>query len=188
MSGNEAEISLVQRAVKRDSAAFATLYDKYVGRIYGYAYYLVHNRKDAEDITQEVFIKAWKAIDRYKDIGAPFVAWLTAIAHNLAVNHNRYQAGKKHNIPLGETEVPSTAVETNPEAMAEANLNKSYVRKAILKLKGEKQKVIMMRCIEGFSYREIAHLLNKSEGSVRVIQYRALSDLRRILMRGKHKI
>jgi RNA polymerase sigma-70 factor (ECF subfamily) len=187
MSGNEAEISLVQRAVKRDSAAFATLYDKYVGRIYGYAYYLVHNQKDAEDITQEVFIRAWKAIDRYKDIGAPFVAWLTAIAHNLAVNHSRYQARKKH-IFLGETEVPSTAVETNPEAMAEANLNKSYVRKAILKLKGEKQKVIIMRCMEGFSYREIGHLLNKSEGSVRVIQYRALSDLRRILMRGKDTI
>ncbi|MEE9400267.1 MAG: RNA polymerase sigma factor [Dehalococcoidales bacterium] len=187
MSGNEAEISLVQRAVKRDSAAFATLYDKYVGRIYGYAYYLVHDQKDAEDITQEVFIKAWKAIDRYKDIGAPFVAWLTAITHNLAVNHNRYKSRKKH-IPLEETEVLSTAVETNPETMAEVNLNKSYVRKAILKLKGEKQKIIMMRCIEGFSYREIAHLLNKSEGSVRVIQYRALSDLRRILMRGKDTI
>ena len=176
------EDSLVRRAVQRDREAFANLYDKHIEHVYKHVYYLVPNKSDAEDITQEVFIRAWKAIDKYKQTGAPFVAWLIRIARNLIVDH--YKARKKE-IPLAELEVCSESDETNPEAMTEASLNRSYVRKAILKLKGEKQKVILMHFIDGFSYEEIATALNKSEGAVRVIQCRALNDLRRMLMRGE---
>ena len=173
------EDTLVRRAVQRDREAFTSLYDKYVENVYKHIYYLVPNKSDAEDITQEVFIKAWKAIDKYRYTGAPFVAWLIKIARNLMMDH--YKVRKKE-VPLLELEGCSQTDETNPEAIAEANFNRNYVRKAILKLKGEKRKVIVMHFIDGFSYKEIAKLLNKSEGAVRVIQYRALNDLRHILM------
>jgi len=178
MHSQGTEESLVERAVQRDRAAFTALYDKYVDRIYRYVYYRVSNQSEAEDITQEVFIRAWKAINKYKRRGAPFVAWLLAIAHNLVVD---YYKTRKESIPLDESRAVGGSDETNPEAMTEASLNRSYIRNAVSKLKGDKQKVILMRFIEGFSYGEIAQLLNKSEGAVRVIQHRALGDLRRML-------
>ena len=182
MHSQASENSLVKRAVQQDRAAFATLYDNYVDQVYRHVYYRVPNQVDAEDITQEVFIKAWKAIGKYKLTGAPFVAWLIAIARNLIADH--YKAKKKL-VSLDEVEATSSSDEKSPEEMSEASLNRSYIRNAISKLKGEKQRVILMHLIDGFSYGEIAKVLNKSEGAVRVIQYRALNDLRHMLMQSE---
>ena len=184
MRSQSSEESLVKRAVQRDRVAFATLYDNCVVPVYRHVYYRVPNLADAEDITQEVFIKAWKAIDKYRYTGASFMAWLTTIAHNLIADH--YRARKKLT-SLGEAEASDNTAEASPEAMVEVTLNRIYIRNAIFKLKKEKQKVILMRFIDGFSYGEIAKVLNKSEGAVRVIQYRALNDLRRVLMRSERR-
>lgn len=173
---------MVQRAVERDREAFAALYDSHVDQVYRHVYYRVSSKVDAEDITQEVFIKAWKAVDKYKKTGAPFVAWLITIAHNLIVDHYR---SRKKLISLEEVEASCQADEKSPEEKAEVSFNKSYARDAILRLKGEKQKVILMHFIDGFSYGEIARALDKSEGAVRVIQYRALNDLRYMLVRNE---
>lgn len=181
MHSPEAEDLLVQRAVRRDSAAFAALYDMHMGRVYNHVYYRVPTQADAEDITQEVFLKAWKAISKYRRTGAPFVAWLIAIARHLIAD---YYKKRKKLVPLDELEASGGGIETSPEAMAETSLNWSEIRKAVFRLKGDKRKVILMRFIDGFSYGEIAKLLNKSEGAVRVIQYRALNDLKRILVRS----
>lgn len=170
---------LVQRAINHDSAAFAALYDNYVDKVYQHVYYHVFNQTDAEDITQEVFIRAWKAITKYRKTGAPFVAWLIAIARNLIADH--YKSRKKL-VSLEEAEATSNSDKTSPEVLTEASLNQSRIRQVLLKLKGDKRKVILMRFIDGFSYAEIAKVLDKSEGAVRVIQYRALSDLRRMLL------
>ena len=175
----ESEDWLVQRAVDRDRAAFTALYDNCIDKVYRHVYYRVSNRIDAEDITQEVFIKAWKAIDKYKRTGAPFVAWLIAIAHNLIIDYYR---AKKNFASLEEADARGQIDGANPEAMAEAMFKQNDVRDAISKLKEEKQKVILMRFIDGFSYREIANFMGKSEGAIRVIQYRALNDLRDMLM------
>jgi RNA polymerase sigma-70 factor, ECF subfamily len=106
------------------------------------------------------------------------VAWLITIAHNLVVDH--YRANKKL-VLLREIGELGDCGETDPEILTEISLNQDSIRRTILNLKGEKQKVILMRFVDGFSCREVAQALNKSEGSVRVIQYRALNDLRRML-------
>lgn len=169
---------LIEQAVKRDKAAFATIYDNYVGRVYKYVYYRVSERTDAESITQEVFLHAWKAIDRYKKrTGTAFWAWLVVIARNLVIEHYK---SRKH-VSLEEAVSISQAEDANPEAITEANFDRGYVRDAISKLKGDKRKVIILRFIEGFSYREIAEAMNKTEGAIRVIQFRALKDLKRVL-------
>src|SRR5262245_29786805 len=80
---------LVQRAIDRETAAFAELYDRHVVRVYRHIYYLVNDAREAEDLTAQTFLKAWEAVDRYKERGAPFVAWLLRIAHNLTVSHLR---------------------------------------------------------------------------------------------------
>lgn len=176
----ESEDLLVEQALKRDKDAFAALYERYVDRVYRHAYYRVGNQSDAEDITGEAFIRAWKAIDKYKRTGAPFIAWLITITHNLIVDHYKSGKARKSQVPLEDVDCAANS-DSNPEAVTEANADREHLREAIMKLKGEKQQVILMHFIDGFSYAEIAQALNKSEGAVRVIQCRALSELRHIL-------
>ena len=175
----DSEGLLVKRAVRQDREAFAALYDKHVVKVYRHVYYRVSSKYDAEDITQEVFIRAWKAIGKYRRTGAPFVAWLFVIARHLIADH--YKARKKDPAPLDETQTYIN----NGDTSSEDSFDKDHVKNAILKLKGARQKVIMMRFIDGFNYGEIAKLLNKSEGAVRVIQHRALNDLREILKQSE---
>lgn len=177
----ESEDYLVQKAVKRDREAFSALYDSYIDRVYRHVYYRVSNQADAEDITQEVFARAWKAIDRYRQTGAPFVAWLTSIAGNLIVDHYRK---RQKNMEIDEVLKDAPGVQViSPEEQAEINLDNYLTKEAVLKLKGDKQKVILMHFIDGLSYTEIAAALHKTENAVRVIQFRALSDLKDLIKR-----
>ncbi|MBI2861019.1 MAG: RNA polymerase sigma factor [Chloroflexi bacterium] len=176
----EADSTLVRKAIQRDRVAFAALYDRYVKSVYSYVYYQVYEKAYAEDITQEVFIKAWKAIDRYQETGAPFLAWLTTIARNSAINHNHREAARRH-VPLENIDVVDTEAEADLEVAIEVKLDQAKVRDAVLKLKGDKRQVILMHCLQGLSYSNIARALNKSEGAIRVIQHRALNDLKHLL-------
>ncbi len=185
MGLQNSEEALVKRAVRRDRQAFAALYQSCVVQVYRHVRYRVATLADAEDITQEVFIRAWKSIDKYKYKGAPFAAWLIAIAHNLVVDH--YRAKKRAAGSEGTNRV-DVDVDSIPQIDRQVDtdvvLDQIYVRKALSQLSEERQKVIVMRFIDGFSYAEIAQTLKKSEGAVRVIQYRALRELKEILKRS----
>ncbi len=169
---------LVQRAIANDRDAFANLYENNVARVSRYVYYRVHSQVDAEDITQEVFIRAWKAINRYSPRGVSFGAWLIAIAHNLIIDHFR---AKKQVIPLDSVADTLPSNDKSPTALSEVNFDRIQVKQAVFKLAPDKQKVVVMRFVDGLSCAEVAQLLNKSEGAVRVIQHRALKDLRRLM-------
>ena len=80
---------VVQRAIGHDAEAFGRLYDMHVDRVYRHIYYRVGNEADAQDLTQQVFFKAWQAIGRYKKMASPFVAWLMTISHNLVIDFYR---------------------------------------------------------------------------------------------------
>ena len=177
----ESEDYLVQQAVKRDGAAFGSLYECCIDRVYRHVYYRVSNQADAEDITQEVFARAWQAIDRYKKTGAPFVTWLITIAGHLITDLYRSRQ-KIKNIDEVFKKNPGTQV-IDPAEQVEINFNNTLIKEAVLKLKGDKQRVILLHFIDGFSYEEIAMTLHKSENAIRVIQYRALADLKYLLKR-----
>lgn len=172
---------LVQKAVSRDPDAFGKLYDMYVDRVYRHVYYRVGNVADAEDLTQQVFLKAWQAIDRYKKTASPFLAWLMTISHNLVIDFYRTKKEKTY------LEVDITADDSalSPEQVAEARFKQQQLRKAIFRLRGNEQQVVLLRFVEGFEFKEIASLLGKSEGAIRVILHRALVKLRHILEREK---
>ena len=168
----------IDRAVNGDQTAFISIYNQYVVQVYRHVYYRIYDKTDAEDITQEVFIKAWKGIKKYKSTGAPFWGWLLAIARNAVADYYRT---KKKEISLDKMESSGEITLTdseNLESQVENTLEQSRIRNAIMRLKGNKQTVMLMRFIEGLSYQEIAQALHKSEGAVRVILYRALRDLR----------
>jgi RNA polymerase sigma-70 factor (ECF subfamily) len=172
---------MVDKAVVGDGEAFGRLYDMHVDRVYWHIYYRVGNVADAEDLTQQAFIKAWEAIGRYKKTTSPFLAWLIKISHNLVIDFYR---SKKDMTYLGFDFMAGES-DSAPEYLAETHFDQQQIRRAILELPGDQQQVILMRFIEDFSYLEIAASLGKSEGAVRVIQHRALVKLRKIL--GKVK-
>ena len=174
---------LIQRAISRDADAFGRLYDMYVDRVYRHIHYRVGNVADAEDLTQQVFLKAWQAIDRYKKTTSPFVAWLMTISHNLVVDFYRTKKDKAYL----EAEVTANDSASSPERVAEARYLQQQLRKAILQLPRVQQQVVLLRFVEGFRYAEIAALLGKSEGGIRVMLHRALARLRQILEKKRER-
>jgi RNA polymerase sigma-70 factor (ECF subfamily) len=171
---------VVKKAVLLDRAAFTTLYDYYLGRVYKHVYYRVRNRNDAEDLVQDVFIRAWKAIGRYQDKGVPFIGWLMVIADNLISDYHSSRSNFNQT-PLDEISDSVCDTSPGPDDLAEIGFRNTKVREAILSLSSDKQRVIVWRFIDGFSHREIAKILRKSEGAVRVLQYRALTELKQSL-------
>ena len=173
----EEEKRLVERAIRRDQGAFADLYDRHVVRVYRHIYYLVSDAREAEDLTAQTFLKAWEAVDRYKERGAPFVAWLLRISHNLTISYLR---SKRDHSELDEGYVDNKRA-GNPEESLEQATDERSVRDAVLRLREEQRQVIMLRFVEELDYREVAAMIGKSVPAVRVIQHRALGNLRKLM-------
>ncbi len=171
------EATLVQKAIGHDASAFGRLYDMHIDRVYRHIYYRVGNQADAEDLTQQVFLKAWQAIGRYKKMASPFIAWLMTISHNLVVD--LYRTGKDR--AYLEADLLADDSTLRPEQVTEAGFQQQRLRRAVLQLSGNEQQVVILRFMEGFEFAEIASLLKKKEGNVRVILHRALMKLRSIL-------
>ncbi|MFC2009783.1 RNA polymerase sigma factor [Chloroflexota bacterium] len=168
---------LISGAVNGSARDFGKMYDLFVESVYRHIYYRVGNARDAEDLTQQTFLKAWKAIGKYKITASPFKAWLIKISHNLIIDFYR---SRKSEIYI-DFDIISSKPESDPALLAEANFSQNEIRQAINKLHGDQQQVILMRYIEDFSYPEIAVALGKSEGTIRVILHRGLTKLKTIL-------
>jgi RNA polymerase sigma-70 factor (ECF subfamily) len=181
---DEDEIQILDRAIKQDKEAFSCLYDANVDIVYRHVYYRTADQHLAEDITQEVFIKAWKAIRNYVRTDAPFKAWLLTIARN---SLNNYYKKHKKMISIEDGQFNEPAAPGSLEESAELKFDRKSIHDAIAQLKGDKQKVILMHFIDGFSYCEIAKILNKTEGAIRIIQFRALIDLKKLLAAFKNE-
>jgi len=172
---------LVQQAKAGDAEAFGRIYDMYVDRVYRHIYYRVSSVADTEDLTQQVFLKAWQAMPGYKKMSSPFIVWLMTITHNLVVDFYRAKRGR---IRLHDGLVAEDP-ESSPEVMAQARFDQEKLRMAISQLHGDQQRVVLMRFIDGFSFAETADSLGKSEGATRVILHRALKKMRHFLEAGK---
>jgi RNA polymerase sigma-70 factor (ECF subfamily) len=179
--GDEPAIAaLVERAARRDQAAFAELYDQFLSPVYRYVFYRVSNQADAEDLSEQVFLQAWAAIDRFRWQGKPFLAWLYALAHNLVIDWRRRARPAQS---LDDDEYP-----LDPESPSAARaltqwLDADLLSPAMRRLTAEQQQVITLRFIEGFDTVQVARLMDKREGTIRGLQFRALQSLRRELER-----
>jgi RNA polymerase sigma-70 factor (ECF subfamily) len=167
---------LVQRAIGYDSRAFTLLYDRYVDKIYRYIHYKVGTSAQAEDLTAQVFLKAWENIGKYRWTERPFSAWLYRIAHNAVVDHFRTHRATEllEDVPLEDERAASL------DDLAEQRLTRERVKQAIAQLTDEQQEVIILKFLEGYSTAEVARLIGKEQGAVRALQHRALDTLQRI--------
>jgi RNA polymerase sigma-70 factor (ECF subfamily) len=170
------EAVLTARARRGDKEAYGDLYERYLDAIFRYIFYRVGHHHDAEDLTEQVFLKAWESIDRYRE-EVPFKAWVYRIAHNMVIDHYR---GRKDVIELGEnSDIPEKKAGMEEKLLLEER--STTLAKAISRLSAQHQHVLVLRFINGFSVREVAQILDRSEGAVRVLQHRALKAARAFL-------
>jgi RNA polymerase sigma-70 factor (ECF subfamily) len=174
-----AVVALVDRAVAtRDQAAFGALYDRFLGQVYRYLYYRTGSQAEAEDLTEQVFLKAWEAIDRFRWQGRPFLAWLYRLAHNVHVDHLRR---RRQTISLNDDERPIDLASEAATAELAQRLDAEVLARAVRQLTPEQQQVIILKFMDGFDNAQIAQVMDKREGAIRALQLRALMSLRRIL-------
>ena len=159
-----------------DSEEFARLYDAYVDKIYNYIYYKIGSTTQAEDLTSEVFAKAWQARGRYHWTQRPFSAWLYRIAHNLVVDHYRTQ---HETVPIDG--LISIDAAEKVEELAEQHLDSEMVRKAMQGLTQDQKQVIRLKFMEEYDTDEVAQIMGRGPTAIRALQHRALLSLCRIL-------
>jgi len=174
------EEHLIARAVQGDADAFGDLYERYLARIYRYAFYRVNDVAEAEDLTEVVFLKAWEALGNYRLQDVPFGAWLYRIAHNVIIDrHRTYKA----TLPLEDQLILRDAA-SGPEDQLDWRETLESVAHALSQLSPLQQQVLTLRFISGLSHAETALVLDKSEEAVRVLQHRALYALRELLAKN----
>ena len=178
VSGEQGEDvrQLVERA-KTDPDAFGQIYQRYVRRIYNYHYQFTRNREEAEDLTSRTFFQALRSIGAYHDRGLPFQAWLFRIAHNLVINWYRDQS--RHPVVGLETvENEIRADSGNPQG----DLAVSETRKSLLQLINglpeDRKTLLLLKFVEKMPNAEIAKVMGRSEGAVKVLYHRTLLGLR----------
>jgi RNA polymerase sigma-70 factor (ECF subfamily) len=161
-------------AAQRDRAAFAPLYERYVDQIYAYAYTLTKDKEQAEDVTAATFAKAIEELPRFQWRGVPYSAWLYRVAGNL-VSRERRRPGW---IELS----PHMAGDgVDPAAAAEALDRAAEVRAAVALLPADQRQAVVLRFSGELRNREIAEIMQRSEGAVKLLTFRALTTLRRRL-------
>jgi RNA polymerase sigma-70 factor (ECF subfamily) len=172
------EKELLRRATQGSAEAFGQIYDLHADRVFGYLYYALGDAKEAEDLTQEVFLRAWRALGRYKIGATRFIAWLLTIAHNLVADHYR---ARRTEAPL----VTQAGASSGPGRIPEDTIaRRQELRSALAKLEPTQQQLILLHLVEGFSYAELAPVLGRNPAALRVIQHRALAKLSSILEEG----
>ena len=174
------EQSLVQRAKQHDRVAITQLYEDNFDKIYRYVVLKIGERTEAEDITQQVFVNAIKAISSFKQKGVPFSAWLYRIAHNQVVDYLRKKS-KRVTAPLDDSMQTSNP---GPEKIAEQNMDIEQLAKATRQLTKAQQEVIQLRFTSDLPTAQVAKIMGKSEGAVKALQHSAIVALRKALSVG----
>jgi RNA polymerase sigma-70 factor (ECF subfamily) len=177
-------IALVDRARTGDPEAFASLYDRYVERVYRFVLYRVGGDQAlAEDITSEVFLRALRKIKTFTWQGRDIGAWFLTIGRNLVLDHfksGRFRLEMVGAEPAVAGGIGDEVVDAEDEALARISHGELY--KALQRLGNEQQEVIYWRFLQGYSVAETAAAMAKSEGAIKALQYRAVKALYRLVV------
>ncbi len=168
---------LVDEARTGDAWAFGQLFDHFHLPIYRYIAGRVHSPADAEDLTQLAFVKALEALPRYESRGIPFGAWLFRLARNTVIDFTR----TRHEHSDLDTALGRIAIGADPQDEALIREQLDEVEFALTTLTDDQREAIALRFFAGLSAREVAEVMNRQEGTIRGLQFRAIAALRRKL-------
>jgi RNA polymerase sigma-70 factor, ECF subfamily len=166
---------LLIEAAKIDPLRFADLYERHFDRVYAFVARRAPRRADAEDVTAEVFHRALANVGSFEWRGSPFVAWLLQIARNALADRWQRATWERNELPP----------ETDDGVAADVD-RRTMLSELVSRLPEDQQRVVVLRFIEQKSVREAARELQRTEGAVKQLQYRALDTLR-ACMRDHHE-
>jgi RNA polymerase sigma-70 factor (ECF subfamily) len=167
------DLVLVHRSQAGDTAAYEELVRRYHGRIYGLVYSMTSNREDAEDLAQEVFVKAWKALGHFREHSG-FYTWIYRIALNRTINF-RKRRNRRQTVAFDEFDPDIKTAESYREFSSKGSVLRKMslgefqekMNKAMLKLSEKHRAVVTMYDVQGMPHGEIAKVMRCSEGTVR---------------------
>jgi RNA polymerase sigma-70 factor, ECF subfamily len=178
------DIDLIKSAQAKDLDAFCVLAERYARRIYLLAYHYCRNAQDAEDLSQEVWLKAYQALGTFR-FDSSFYTWLRRITINTFLNHRRAsffrRGGQTTAVQLLQLDTEMPAQSESHPASPENIYNKllfENVVSALAELTPTQRLAFLLRHYEGMSYEEIANALNCSTGTVKKGVWRAIGKLR----------
>ncbi len=160
--------------------AFEELYRDHLRDVYSYSYYRVGNHHDAEDLTEQTFLQAYRHFERARreSDGRPLRPWLIRIAHNLASNYHRDRA-RRPTSPLDPDDPPAALHPT--EQVVEGREDLRQVIEGLKGLPDDRREALIMRFALGMSNREIARALGRTDGATKVLIHRAIKQLEEML-------
>jgi RNA polymerase sigma-70 factor (ECF subfamily) len=161
-------------------AEFTELYRSHLRDVYSYSYYRVGNHHDAEDLTEQTFLQAYRHFERALDEsdGRPLRPWLIRIAHNLAANLYRDRARRPQS-PLDD-DSPIATMHTT-EDLVEGRDELARVLESVTQLPDDRREALIMRFALGMDNREIARALGRSDGATKVLIHRAIKQLEELM-------
>lgn len=175
-----ADAALIRKAQQGYTDAFGELYERYSVNIFRFVCLRLGSHQDAEDITEEIFLRAWHNLPKYDERGVPFAAYLFQIARNALIDHYR-----KNRTPVSSIDdLDLSGSDPDPEDSVSHKLDFLELQKVMVFLPEDYKNVLTLRFLNGLSPEETATMMNRSEGAVRVLQFRALAALKRLLNRG----
>jgi RNA polymerase sigma-70 factor, ECF subfamily len=167
---------LVRRAQANDRAAFGELYELFCPKIYSYIAYHLNGRSEAaEDLTEEVFMKALQNLGSFQFREVPFSSWLYRIAHNHLIDHIR--SSKKQQM-VNIDDAQHLLFERD---RLDGRLDRQTLTSALAKITEDQRQIVLMRVVQGLSIAETAKAVGKSEDSIKQLQSRGLKALKRVL-------
>lgn len=176
-----ADAVLIQKAQQGQAEAFGELYTRYTPTIYRFVCMRLGSHQDAEDLTEEIFMRAWNNLKRYDERGIPFAAYLFQIARNALIDHYR-----KNKNPLSSIDdINLRGMDPDPEDAVSHKLDFQDLQEQMDELPEDYRNVLILRFLNGLSPDETAQMMGRSEGAIRVLQFRALGALKRLLNKGR---
>jgi len=189
---------LVRRCIAGDSAAWEDIVQRYHRRIYNICYRFAGTSDDAQDLTQEVFIKMYRTLNSYDVSKGAFMTWVTTVTRNLLVDHFRKSKHDRMTDSLDtvpsehEDAQPLSAQIADPSRSADAHVQsretREAVHQALQKLSPELREAVILRDLQDMDYKEIADVLRVPEGTVKSRINRGRTELARLLSRNKKQV
>jgi RNA polymerase sigma-70 factor (ECF subfamily) len=189
---------LVRRCISGDAAAWEEIVQRYHRRIYNVCYRFAGDAENAQDLTQEVFIKMYRTLRTYDSGKGAFMTWVTTITRNLLVDHFRKTKGDRVTDSLDSTASEHEDAQPlseriadrapPPDASVQSRETREMVHLALQKLSPELREAVILRDLQDMDYREIATALRVPEGTVKSRINRGRAELARLLQRTYRQV
>lgn len=176
------EQQLILKAQQGDRAALNALIGQYWQPVYRLIYLKTGNSDDAQELTQETFLKVFRALPSYKKMNASFKTYLGRIALNLVTDYWRRQGRTPPVIDIAEYQEPMVDSAPSPENQTVSAERRAEINKLVATLPPEQRQAIELRVYKGLSVQEAAGVMDKSEAAVKMLQQRALKNLRKLFL------